>query len=47
MFDFIGIEVIAERTYYRHVRHQIQPSIILFWEKSQKEILETFKENDG
>ena len=42
MFEFVGVKVISSPTYYRHVDMYIQPTVHMFWERHQKELISTF-----
>ena len=42
MFEFVGIKVISSPKYYRHVDMYIQPTVHMFWERHQKEMIDTF-----
>lgn len=42
MVEFVGAKVIPSPTYYRHVDMYIQPTIHMFWERHQKELINTF-----
>ena len=41
MFEFVGVTVISSSTYYRHVDMYIQPTVHMFWERNQKELIDT------
>ena len=43
MFHHMGILVYNEPTYYYHQRHLLIPTVISFWRKYRKKILDTLK----
>ena len=42
MFEFVGIKVISSPIYYSNVDMYIQPTVHMFWERHQKELIDTF-----
>ena len=47
MFEFDGVKVISSPTYYRHVNMYIQPKVHMFWERHQKESIDTFMQTNS
>ena len=42
MFELVGVKVIPSPIYYRHVDMYIQPTVHMFRERHQKELIDTF-----
>ena len=47
MFEFVGVKVISSPTSYRHVDICIQPTVHMFSERHQKELINTFIQTNG